>query len=139
MKQNEPVKKIMTKDLTTINLRTTLSEAREIFDKISGQHLPVMDGAKIVGMLSYMDLMRVDSGPLYNQDPLQADMLLDNIASVKETMSENLETLPSSSSIKEATEILSERKFHSLPIVDNKKLVGLVTSTDLLRYYASCY
>jgi CBS domain-containing protein len=43
-------------------------------------------------------------------------------------------TLPETGTIREAAEILAKSEFHSLPIVNGGKVVGMVTSTDLIRY-----
>ncbi|MFM7604849.1 MAG: CBS domain-containing protein [Prosthecobacter sp.] len=43
-------------------------------------------------------------------------------------------TLAESGTVREAAEILAKSNFHSLPIVNGDKLVGIVTSTDLIRY-----
>ena len=42
-------------------------------------------------------------------------------------------------SIKSVVEILSENEFHALPVVDNEILVGIVTTTDILRYLLKQY
>ena len=89
--------------------------------------------------MSFTDLQRIDSGELYKQDPKQADVLLDNLSSVKKTMTENLTTLTTNCSIRDATEILTKNHFHSIPILENNELAGIVTSTDLLKYYLAEY
>ena len=92
-----------------------------------------------IGLLSFTDLQRIDSGELYKQDPKQADVLLDNLSSVRETMTKNLTTLTSSCSVRDATEVLANNNFHSIPIIENNELAGIVTSTDLLKYYLNEY
>ena len=139
MKKNESLKHIMTTGPRTITLLDSLSSARAIFLELGGHHLPVVEGKKLIGLLSYTDLQRIDSGELYKQDPKQADVLLDNLSSIKETMTKNLITLSSIDSVRDATDILANNSFHSVPIVDNDELVGIVTSTDLLRYYLKAY
>lgn len=139
MKKNESIKQIMTTELRTITLKDTLSQARAIFLELGGHHLPVVEGKRLIGLLSYTDLQRIDSGELYKQDHKQADVLLDNLSSIQETMTKDLITLNSSASVREATDILAHNNFHSVPIVDNNELVGLVTSTDLLKYYLNHY
>ena len=48
-------------------------------------------------------------------------------------------TINSETTIKEATQILADREFHALPIVDDGILLGIVTTTDLLNYYLKQY
>lgn len=140
MKHNDPVKNYMTTKLTTITTDTKLSEARKIFVEQEIHHLPVVQGdQELIGLLSYNDLLRVDSGTLYNQDQKQADALIDNMCSVSEAMTKEVTTLNTNETIKNATETLAKGGFHSLPVLENNKVVGMVTSTDLLRYFLSQY
>ena len=48
-------------------------------------------------------------------------------------------SLPTSSTVRDAAQLLSNQGFHSVPIIDGQKLVGLVTSTDLIRYQVEQY
>ena len=54
-------------------------------------------------------------------------------------MAKNLVTISSTSTIKEVAQILAKQEFHALPIVDNSKLVGIVTTTDLINYLLEQY
>jgi acetoin utilization protein AcuB len=54
-------------------------------------------------------------------------------------MTKNLITLDANAQIREATQILANNNFHSVPILENDALVGLITSTDLLKYYLKAY
>lgn len=141
MKKNTSIKKIMSTEISTITTLTKLSETRSLFAELGVHHLPVVDGGnKLIGLLSFSDLLRVDSGELYKQDSKQADALIDNLSSVEEVMTSTLVTARPETTIREATEILSGGKFHSLPVVEpDGTLVGIVTSTDLLRYYLLAY
>ncbi|MCB9091941.1 MAG: CBS domain-containing protein [Halobacteriovoraceae bacterium] len=140
MKKNVFIRNIMTKDLFKINKTDKLSYARKIIVENGVHHLPVVEGEKIVGLISYSDILRIDSGELYAQDPKQADTLLDNLSSVEKVMTTNVETIHEDETIKEATALLAKGKFHSLPVVNgNSELTGMVTSTDLLKFYLEAY
>lgn len=140
MKNNDPIKNYMTTELLTITKDTKLSEARKLFVENKIHHLPVVQGDnELMGMLSYNDLLRVDSGTLYNQDAKQADALIDNMSSVSDAMTSTITSLQTSETVRDATKALHEGKFHSLPVVEDKKIVGLVTSTDLLKYFLDQY
>lgn len=135
MKKNEAITKIMQKDLITVTVKDKLSHCRTLFIEKGIHHLPVVEGNKIIGILSYTDLLKVDSNTIYNQDPKQADTLIDHLSNIRESMSQTLITINSKKTIREATQILADGSFHSLPVVEeDNTLVGLVTSTDLLRY-----
>jgi CBS domain-containing protein len=48
-------------------------------------------------------------------------------------------TIPVSGTVRDAANVLSRGEFHSLPVVDGRKLAGMVTSTDLIRYLVDQY
>ncbi len=58
MKQNVPVSTIMTKNIIKLNVSDSLNKAERLFKENKIRHIPVMDGTKIIGMLSYTDLLR---------------------------------------------------------------------------------
>ena len=140
LKRNELITKIMTRDLQTITIKTPLSEVGKIFAESKFHHLPVVDGAKLIGLLSYTDLMRVsfaDSfGVVANQNVYE---VLDNTTSVDRVMTRDPKVINSHQSVREAAEILSQEAYHALPIVDDGELVGIVTSVDLLTYLLDQY
>ena len=58
---------------------------------------------------------------------------------IEHVMEKNLTTVSSTTLIKEVAEILSKKEFHALPVVDNTKLVGIVTTTNLINYLLEQY
>ena len=54
-------------------------------------------------------------------------------------MAKTPEVISSEATVKEVAEILSKREFHALPVVDNGDLVGIVTTTDLIKYLLAQY
>ncbi|MEO8443885.1 MAG: CBS domain-containing protein [Gammaproteobacteria bacterium] len=139
MKHNEPVSKIMSSTVKTIHIGQKLSEARRLLADSAFDHAPVVNGAKLVGMLSSSDIMRLtyDAG---GADSRSIDAVLDNEFTVEGTMTRELETIRPGATIREAAQLLVKRSYHSLPVVeDDDKLVGIVTSTDLIHYLLEQY
>lgn len=58
---------------------------------------------------------------------------------VPQVMAKTPEVISSEATVKEVAEILSKREFHALPVVDNGDLVGIVTTTDLIKYLLAQY
>ena len=58
---------------------------------------------------------------------------------IPQIMAKSPLTVDANTSIKEVAEILSQQSFHSIPVVENGKLVGLVTTTDLVKYLLEQY
>ncbi len=139
MKRNESVKKIMTAQVTTVNVSQKLSEVRKILAEQSIHHVPVVSGTKLVGMISATDMVRLTL-TVYGADQRQVDAMLDHQFKIEDVMTKELRTIDSRRTVREAAAALREGKFHSLPVVDeDQHLVGLVTSTDLIEYLLDQY
>jgi CBS domain-containing membrane protein len=65
------------------------------------------------------------------------DAVLDHSITLEDAMKKDPVTLPQDGYVRQAAEILSEGDFHSLTVVSGKKLVGIVTTTDLIKYLVS--
>lgn len=140
LKKNDSITHIMTRDLQTISLNTSLSEVGKIFGECKIHHLPVVDGSTLRGMLSYTDLMRVSFADSFGVNAKQNVYdVLDRTTSVEQVMTPDPKTISSHSSVREAAEILASSDFHSLPVVDEGEVVGIVTSGDLLKYLLEQY
>ena len=139
MKKNESVTKIMSTEVVTVHQRQKLSDVRHIICKSDIHHVPVADGKKLVGLISYTDLMKLNI-VVSGADERTIDAIIDQQFTIKEVMVTELTTLKETNTIREATKILAEGKFHSVPVIDKKnQIVGIVTMTDLIRYLNSQY
>ena len=133
MKNKEPVSKIMTKNVIAISKNAKLPEADKLFRKHKIRHAPVVENDKIVGMLSLTDLSRLSFADNYD-DNRSIDDSIYSMLSVAQIMASNPVKVTSDTIIKEVALLLSNKEFHALPVVDNEQLVGIVTTTDLLKY-----
>lgn len=133
MKNKEPVSKIMTKNVVTITKDAKLPEADTLFRKHKIRHAPVVKNDKIVGILSLTDLSRLSFADNYDDHPSIDDSIY-SMLSVGEIMAGKPVIVSSDTIIKDVASLLAQHEFHALPVVDNEKLVGIVTTTDLLKY-----
>ena len=136
MRKNEPVTKIMSTALQTIHEGEAVSRLRAIFEQVGIHHIPVLRGQKLVGIVSWNDYMRISFGEFGNQDGKGLDEILDHTYKIPDVMVIDLTTLPHTATIRDAARVLGSSNFHALPIVDGENLVGIVTSTDLIRFLA---
>ena len=139
MKRREPVSKIMTTDLVTINHTNSLLDAEKLFEKHKIRHIPVVNNKKIIGILSLTDLLRISFVDNYGEDDSQVDTAVYNMLSIEHVMVKDPVHIAPSLTIKEVAEILAKKEFHALPVVENGELVGIVTTTDLLDYLLEQY
>lgn len=139
MKHNEPVHKIMAADPVSVHEKQKVSDVHHLIVERKIHHVPVVSGRKLIGLISATDLLRVSWGDVNKQDPRQVDALLDTIT-IREVMQEDIVTMRRHETVRRAAELLSQGEYHSLPVLDDDgELVGMVTSTDLIRYLLDQY
>lgn len=134
MKKRTPVSEIMTKNLITLNITDSLESAESLFKKNKIRHIPVVSGDHIIGMLSYTDLLRISFVDAVDDDAENVESIVYNMFTIEQVMTKNIVSVAADATIKEVAEILSSNEFHALPVVDGKKLIGIVTTTDLINY-----
>jgi len=135
MKCNEFVFKIMATNLITVHHGDPVSKVRQLIREHGIEHVPVVSGQKLVGIISNSDVLRVSFGDAFQTDERAVDATLDHTMTIEQLMKSDPVAVRENAPIREAAEMLAKGDFHSLPVVgDGQKLVGLVTSTDLIRY-----
>lgn len=123
----------MTKSVLTVEVSDSLFNAKETFDKNKIRHLPVIEGGKLVGILSLTDIMRLSFGDTYGEDQAGVDNVMYDMLSISEVMKADPISVNTSSTIEEAAKIFSANEFHALPVLENGKLAGIVTTTDIIK------
>ncbi len=139
MKKRVPISQIMTQKVVTITTQDDLVSAEELFKKHRIRHIPVVRGDTILGMLSYTDLMRISFADAIDEDEFEVDTMVYNMFSIEQVMVKDVVSVPPTATIKEVAQFLALKEFHALPVVEEGKLVGIVTTTDLIRYLIEQY
>jgi CBS domain-containing membrane protein len=124
MDRTDTVRNIMTTNVLSVQLDDPPSAVQALLRDRAFHHVPVLEG----------DLARF-SLEGYVSDSATVDAHLDTEFSIAELMSAEPASVKASDTIVLAAEMLSEGYYHALPVVDDEgRLLGLVTSTDLIRY-----
>lgn len=139
MKKRVPVSKIMTSNLVLLNLTDTLEKAEGLFKKHNIRHIPVVNNNTIEGMLSYTDLLRISFADASYEDEDQVDTIVYNMFTLKQVMVKIVTSVCTTDTIYDVAKILAKENFHALPVEENGKLVGIVTTTDLITYLLEQY
>ncbi|MDX1332924.1 MAG: CBS domain-containing protein [Robiginitalea sp.] len=135
-----PVSTIMTTQLVVLNTTDSLEKAERLFKKHRIRHIPVIEGQKrIVGMLSLTDLLRISFADGAYEDEEDIETVVYEMFSLSQVMAKNIKTVAPDTTIKEVAELLANEEFHALPIVEDGNLVGIVTTTDLIKYLLNQY
>jgi CBS domain-containing protein len=139
MKKNESIEKVLTREVVTAHLGQSISEVRRVLAKGGFHHIPVVSGSQLIGLISASDILGISVEGIPT-DERSMDAYLDHQFSIEGLMARDLKTLPRKSTIADAAEILSDGSIHAIPIVEGEDtLVGLVTSTDLIRYLRTLF
>jgi CBS domain-containing membrane protein len=130
------VREIMQKEVATLGLEDSLDVAEDIMTLGRVRHLPVVTGdRRLVGLVTQRDLLKASvASVLELSRSVEHDWL--KAIPVRLVMSSELLTVSPDDSLEEAVRSMISKKFGCLPVVDNGKLVGLLTETDCLGVLA---
>ncbi|MBT8235371.1 MAG: CBS domain-containing protein [Bacteroidia bacterium] len=129
-----PISAIMATDLVTLKKTDGLDKAEHLFKKHRIRHIPVVDGKSIVGMLSMNDLLRISFADGAYREEENVSSSIYEMFTIPQLMRSVLTTVAPDNSIKEVAKIFVKSEYHSLPVVKGDELVGIVTTTDLIKY-----
>ena len=134
MISNENIKHILTTDVVSVHVKQNLSDVNEIFRENMIHHIPVINGKQPIGIISTKDILKL----IFNidtQDERMIDAIMDHNFTIEDVMTKDLVTLPITSTIKDAAEVLRYSTIHSIIVTNNKgDMEGIVTSTDLIQF-----
>ncbi|MCA0232714.1 MAG: CBS domain-containing protein [Bacteroidetes bacterium] len=138
MKRREPISHIMTKNVATVQVSDDLHDVIDLVKKNHIRHVPVLEGHDVVGIISSTDINRLTFSSLFeNQEG--ADEAILEMLSISQVMTQKPRTVEATLSIKEVAEILASEEYHALPVIENGQLVGIVTTTDVIKYLLEQY
>ena len=126
------VAKRMKRNPVFVDEGDSMKKAMDLLKEHEIRHLPVLkDGERLVGILSERDIKQASPSPATALEIREIYYLLDKVK-VKQIMTRRPYTVSSSSPIEEAALIIREKKIGCLPVVDDGKLVGILTETDII-------
>lgn len=137
MKNDVRVSEIMTKNIHRVSLSDNLSTAESLMKKNHIRHLPVVENEHIVGMLSLNDLLRISFADAVDGNGEEVENSVYDMFSIEQVMTEKVKYISSETTVKEAARLFLENEFHALPVVDDDCLTGIVTTTDIIRFFLS--
>lgn len=135
MKRDVPVTEIMTQNILRISLKDNLSTAESLMKKNHIRHLPVVENERIVGMVSLNDLLRISFADAVDTEGEEVETSVYDMFTIEQVMTKKVECISSKTTVAEAARLFLKYEFHALPVVDNDCLTGIVTTTDVIRYY----
>jgi len=127
------VREIMMGSPVTLKSDDTLDLANDVISLGRIRHIPIVESGKLVGVLSERDLIGTAASEIFGLKQRTKSALLKTTL-IKSVMKKRVITVEPDTAIKDAAHLMAERKIGCLPVVSEGTLVGLVTTTDVLRY-----
>jgi CBS domain-containing membrane protein len=130
------VREIMMGSPVTLKPGDTLDLANDVISLGRIRHIPVLDDGRLVGLLSERDLIGAAANQIFGLKQKSKSALLKTVL-IKDVMKKKVVTVTPNTTIKDAAHLLATKKIGCVPVVTEGALVGLLTTTDILRYVES--
>jgi acetoin utilization protein AcuB len=127
------VKDIMTTNVVTVDRRTSIKDARKIMEAHRIRRLPVMKRDKLVGLVTKHKLLEVMPSPANSLSVWELNYLLDKLT-VNDIMVKDPCTISPDMPVEEALRLGREKGYGAFPVVEDGRLVGMVTEGDIVRF-----
>ncbi len=124
---------VMTKDPITIDSEALILDARRIMKEKNIRRLPVVDKGKLVGIITKHDIDEAAPPPTTVTGAYEFHHLLTD-TKVKEVMKTDLVTVSPDLPFEEILNIVQKKKISSFPVVEDGKLIGITTESDVVRF-----
>ena len=130
----DPVSTIMTPHPVTLSPEDPLMKVKSVFDKYSIHHIPILDEGDLVGIVSKSDFLFFKRGFNSNEVYDKVEEVRLHQYKVKEIMTTKLAKLHKEDKVMVALDLFKENIFHALPVIEGNKLVGIVTTYDVIKH-----
>lgn len=123
----------MKTNLVTVSPEASILKAREMMDSHKISHLPVTDGrAHLLGLITDRDLKKAWASSATTLSVYELTYVLQKVK-VESIMTQDVTVATPDMTIEKAASLLRDRKIGSLPVVQDGKLVGILTTADLME------
>ncbi len=126
----------MQKDVIQVDTYTTIAEVKEIIAQHSFRHLPVTVENTLLGIITESDINRALPSPIDSSIPPEEHIIALQ-AKVTSFMTENPLTVNPLDSIDTVVSLLRTHKIGAIPVVEEGKLVGIITESDVFDAFSA--
>lgn len=128
------VKDVMTTEVITVSPDTTFSEAMDLIRKRGIRRLPVVKNGKVVGIITEKDLLSASPSQATTLDVWELTSLLSKLK-IKQIMKKEVIHVHPNTPIEDAAKIMTDKKIGSLVVLQEEKLVGIITESDIFKVF----
>jgi CBS domain-containing membrane protein len=130
------VRDLMTSRAFSIKPKASLLALRDLMDEKDIRHVPVVDEeARLIGLVSQRDLLRSAVGPV-SEMPITTQVEIMQQVKVADIMTRDVETVGADQLLAVAAQIMLENKYGCLPVVEEDRVIGILTEADFVRHLA---
>jgi acetoin utilization protein AcuB len=126
------VRDFMSSPVTTVPHDARLLDAALTLRRTGYRHLVIADGERLVGIITDRDVYRFAPSILSQITPEEYNAIFENTP-IEKVMTRNPQTVSPGTPVREAIKLMYNQKLGCLPVVEGDKLVGIVTTTDMLN------
>ena len=128
------IRDCMSTPTMTISPTASVIEARDLMRRRQIRHLPVLNGKRVVGIVTDRDIRTVLPSPATSLEAREITYLLARLT-MDEVMTRAVITVAPDTPVTEAIGRMLEHKIGALPVVGAQQVVGMLTRTDILRAF----
>jgi len=131
------VKDLMSDALEVVSSDAPLHDVLTRMNRAGYRHLPVVESNTLVGIITDRDVRLAVNSPVITEDAdLKREAILDGVW-VGDCMTRDPQCVSSDTPAHEVADLLALNKFGAMPVVDEGKLVGMISYVDFLKHYAA--
>jgi acetoin utilization protein AcuB len=124
----------MSRPVISVSPDAPIHDVLAMFKKEHIRRAPVIKDGKLVGIISQGDLLNASPSPVTTLSVWEMNYLLSKVT-VKRVMSKKVTTVDIDTPIEEAARIMADSKIGGMPVMNNGKVVGMITETDLFKVF----
>lgn len=129
------IRDLMQREVATLDADDTLEVADDVMRLGQVRHFPIMSNGALVGILSQRDLYRAAASSLLQLRYEASRAWLAKVA-VRAIMTTTIHAIGPDRPIRDAVNMMLRERIGCLPVIENEKIVGLISETDCMRYLA---
>ncbi|NJD26673.1 MAG: CBS domain-containing protein [Chloroflexi bacterium] len=126
----------MSQPAIVVSPSTPVATAMKLIRQRHIRRLPVVDDGVLVGIVSERDLLRAMPSPATSLTVWEIPELLERLH-VHEVMTRQVVVVQPDTPIKEAAQLMVDHKIGGLPVVEDGRVVGVITETDIFRVFVT--
>ena len=128
--KTDSVVEVMTKNVVCVTPEQYILDVKHIYEKKDfHHHIPVEEDGKLVGMVSLVDFMyNIAGAGIRDDSPVYKEL------KVKDIMTQDPFFMNTSASIEDVAKVLMEGRYRAIPILEDQKIAGIVSTADIIKY-----